>query len=69
MTTDLREDIVEMREVFNASTPEEVLAEIDRGSTMGAGELLSREALVHESCMNQRTADAFWALADRLGDV
>ena len=50
--------------VFNANDPETVIGYAERGNWNAAGELLCTEALVHESCMNQRTADAFYALAD-----
>lgn len=45
--------------MFNASTPDAVIAYFDAGNLSAVIELLEQEALVHESCMNQRTADCF----------
>ena len=61
-----RAAILDLRAVCNCHTPEEVIAEADRANPTGAGELLSREALMHEACGNQRTADLFWKAVEAL---
>lgn len=61
----LKRDIIAAGPLMNFSTPDGILFYLP-SMPQAAAEYLGQEAAIHESCMNQRNADMFYALADRV---